>query len=125
MSNTFQRSEIELFRCDLEPRRDVVYVRPVGELDLASVPSVDAQLLELTSVGFMHLVLDLRGVSFLDSSGLQLILTWDAMARANGISFELIRGPAAVQRLFEVTFVADRLSFAAPDARPLSMAAER
>lgn len=123
MGKPFDRSEIEPFRCELEPRRDVVCVRPIGELDLATVPVVETQLLELTTAGFAHLVLDLRQLSFLDSSGLKLILTWDAKARADGTSFELVPGPPAVQRLFEVTCVADWLSFADPGS-PTSSGAE-
>jgi anti-anti-sigma factor len=119
MTMPFDRSELEPFRCELEPHRDVVHIRPIGELDLAAVPVVEAQLTELTAAGFVHLVLDLSEVSFLDSSGLHLILTWDAKAREDGSSFELVPGPAPVQRIFDVTCVADRLSFAgAARARP-------
>jgi anti-sigma B factor antagonist len=112
MTMPFDRSGLEPFRCELESRRDAVHVRPIGELDLAAVPVVEAQLAELTAAGFAHLVLDLREVSFLDSSGLHLILTWDARARDDGLAFELIPGPAPVQRMFDVTGVAERLSFA-------------
>ena len=59
------RSELEPFRCEVVPDRAVVQVRPVGELDLTTVPLVDAQQAELWSVGFSSL-LDLREVSFLD-----------------------------------------------------------
>jgi anti-sigma B factor antagonist len=105
-------AELQPFRCELEPHRDAVHIRPIGELDLATVPVVQARLDELPAAGFAHLVLDLREVSFLDSSGLHLILTLDAAARGNGLSFELVPGPAPVQRMFEVTGVAGRLSFA-------------
>ena len=108
----FDRSELEPFRCELEPHRDVVHIRPVGELDMATVPLVGAQLDELAAAGFAHLVLDLREVSFLDSSGLRLIMSWSAKARADGLAFELVAGPAPVQRMFDVTGVADRLRFA-------------
>ena len=58
------RSEPEPFRCEVVPDRAEVRVRPVGALDLATVPVVDAQLAELWSVGFTRLVLDLREVPF-------------------------------------------------------------
>jgi hypothetical protein len=60
----FPRSEIEPFRCDVEPTRAAAQVRPVGELDHATVPIVDAELADLWAVGFPSLVLDLREVCF-------------------------------------------------------------
>lgn len=68
----FNRSEIEPFRVDVAPDREEVRVSPVGELDLATVPLVDTELAELWSLGFARLVLDLRNVCFLDSTGLRL-----------------------------------------------------
>jgi hypothetical protein len=32
----FERTDIEPFRCEVEPRRDIVLVHPLGELDLAT-----------------------------------------------------------------------------------------
>jgi len=101
----------ERFRCEVEPRRDVVYVRPVGELDLATVPSVDARLDELHAAGFDKVVLDLSAVGFLDSTAIRLILTWDARSRADGFDFALIQGPPGVQRLFDLTGTASHLTF--------------
>jgi anti-sigma B factor antagonist len=114
MSTSFDRSEIEPFRCEVEPRRDAVYVHPIGELDLSTVPVVEETLTELASVGFVRLVLDLRGLQFLDSAGLRLIIEWDAKAREGGLTFDLIRGPATVQRLLELTGTDDRVSFVEP-----------
>jgi anti-sigma B factor antagonist len=111
---SFARSEIEPFRCELEPRRASVHVRPIGELDLATVPAVESELLELRAAGFTSLVLDLRGVRFLDSTALHLILDWHAMAEADGISFGLLAGPPAVQRLFELSGLTERLRFVDP-----------
>lgn len=116
MVTAFDTAEIEPFRCEVEPRRDFVYVRPCGELDLATVPVLEQQLKELAAAGFGRLVLDLRELRFLDSTGLRLILEWDAHARSDGLSFDLIRGSAAVQRLFELTGTTNALSFVEPAA---------
>jgi anti-sigma B factor antagonist len=101
----------DAFRCELEPERERVRVRPIGEVDLATVPVVEAQLSELTAAGFRQVTLDLGAVRFLDSSGLRMILEWDARSRADGFSFALIAGPPAVQRLFELTNTTGMLSF--------------
>jgi anti-sigma B factor antagonist len=116
MATAFDTAEIEPFRCEVEPRRDVVYVRPFGELDLLTVPVLERELKELAGAGFARLVLDLRGLRFLDSTGLRLILEWDAKARSDGLSFAVIRGPAAVHRLFELTGTTQTFSFVEPAA---------
>jgi anti-anti-sigma factor len=102
----------EQFRCEVEPHRERVHVRPVGELDLATAPVVEEQLSELNAAGFPALILDLRGVRFLDSTGLELILRWDRRARTDGFEFRIIAGPPAVQRLFDLTGTTEGLDFA-------------
>jgi anti-sigma B factor antagonist len=105
-----QRSDLDPFRCDVEPDRAAVRVCPVGELGFATVAVVDAQLAELWSVGFARLVLDLRGVTHLDSTGLRMLTTWQERSAADGFAFGVIPGPPAVQRAFETMGVADRLT---------------
>ena len=99
------------FRCELEPERERVRVRPIGEVDMATAPVVQEHLTELMAAGFRQVTLDLRGVRFLDSSGLRMILEWDARSRADGFSFALVAGPPNVQRLFELTNTTEMLSF--------------
>jgi len=60
--------EFEPFRIDVEPARDSVRVAPVGELDLATVDKLRAEIERLRESGFARIVLDLRGVRFLDST---------------------------------------------------------
>jgi anti-sigma B factor antagonist len=117
---SFHRSELEPFRCDVEPARDAVRVSPVGELDIVTVPLVEEQLAELWSVGFTQLVLDLRGVCFLDSTGVRMLLSWHARDRADGVVFRVIPGPPVVQRALQLCGVADRLQYWVPDG-PLAV----
>src|SRR3954463_868223 len=104
----FDRSQVEPFRCQIEPAWASVSVRPVDELDLATVPAVEAELAQLRSLGFTRLSLDLREVRFLDSAGLRLVMAWAASASADGFAFGVIPGPPEVQRLFELAGVAGR-----------------
>ena len=110
------RSEFDPFRVDVVPNRDEVRVCPVGELDLATVPLVDSELAELWSVGFAQLVLDLRDVCFLDSTGIRMLLSWQAASSADGVQFSVIAGPPVVERVLEVAGVTDHLTYASPDA---------
>jgi anti-sigma B factor antagonist len=89
------------------PRRTLVLG---GELDLVTAAELEATAASVCDEGIGELVLDLRGLSFVDSSGVRSILAcWD---RARGrCGFLLIPGPPAVQRTFEVTGLIDRLPF--------------
>jgi anti-sigma B factor antagonist len=107
-------SEFEPFRIDVEPSRNSVRVAPVGELDIATVDRLKTEVVRLRESGFNNIVLDLRGVRFLDSTGLRLVLELDAAARADSHDLCLIRGPAVVHRIFEVTQVEERLHFVDP-----------
>jgi anti-anti-sigma factor len=98
-------------RCEVTPERDAVRLRPVGELDLGTVPILDAQISELREAGFRRVCLDLRDLAFMDASGLHLVLRWDAEARRDGFAFEMVPGPRAVQMVFEVSGVVARLPF--------------
>lgn len=103
--------ELEPFRIEVEPSRDVVRVIPVGDLDLATTDNLRDEIERLHGAGFNRLVLDLRQLRFMDSTGLRLILEVDAGSRDDGWDFSLVRGPDAVQRLFELTNLTGRLDF--------------
>ena len=83
--------------------RDVARVCPFGELDIDMAGQIRQQLENATATGAKRVVLDLHGVPFLDSTGLQLVLEADAASRAQGWEFGLIGGPADVQRVFDLT----------------------
>jgi anti-sigma B factor antagonist len=100
-------------RCDVSRELAGARVRLVGALDLATVPTLDAQLAELRDAAIRHIVLDLSGLEFLDSTGLRCILKLDSEARQDGFSLSLEPGPAAVQRVFDLTRTTDRLPFRA------------
>jgi anti-sigma B factor antagonist len=102
------------FSVDVRPERDVVRVCPIGEVDLDTVDIVRAQLNELRVAGFTCVVLDLREVTFLDSSVLHLAIEAQTASSADGWAFGIIEGPANVQRAFEVAGLRDRLPFVDP-----------
>jgi anti-sigma B factor antagonist len=109
---------IEPFTCNVTPERDHVIVAPRGELDMATVGAVDQELRRLHDAGFRKIVLDLGGLSFMDSSGLHLVMGWVAEASRNGFEFELEPGPRAVQRVFDLAAVTDGLPFRKRPQRP-------
>jgi anti-anti-sigma factor len=100
---------IEPFHVDVKPERDQVTVAPRGELDMATVGALEQELRRLRDTGFSTIVLDLEGLSFMDSSGLHLVMRWAAEASGNSFRFELEPGQPQVQRLFELAAVMEAL----------------
>ena len=93
----------EPFQTTLEPHRDTIVVVARGEVDGSTVGRLRGQLRGVLEAGFKRIVLDLREVSFMDSSGLHAVLDFDAASRGADVQFTLVRGPDAVQRIFELT----------------------
>ena len=104
----------ETFRVDVQPERDLVRVYPVGELDLATVEEVRAQLKELQATGFSRLILDLRRTTFLDNSALHMVIEINTAAANDGFEFAIAAGPPTVHRTFELTGLDTRLPFTRP-----------
>ena len=98
------------FGTTLEQRGNTMIVAPAGEIDMSCSEKLRSQLLGLRA-SFRRLVLDLREVPFMDSSGLHCIFDVDSACRAGGVEFLLVRGPGQVQRLFDVTRMEERLRF--------------
>ena len=111
LSTTGGSSAPAPFRILAHAKRDVVRICPLGEVDIETVGRIREQIEKLAASGARRLVLDLRGATFLDSAGLTLVLEADAASRESGWKFELIGGPARVQRVFELTGSRARLPF--------------
>ena len=104
----------------LEVRRegDSAVVVARGDIDLASLPKATAAL-DGARAGARSVVLDLREVGFMDTSGLRLIIEEQRRAAATGYHFAVIRGPRRVQRLLEIAGLSgedDLFVDAPPDA---------
>jgi anti-sigma B factor antagonist len=90
----------------------VAIVRPVGELDLSGAAVLEAELDRLVEdPELVAVVLDMRGLEFMDSSGLRLVVMADMRAREAGRRFVLVRGEETVHRVFEITRMSERLDF--------------
>jgi anti-sigma B factor antagonist len=82
-----------------------------GELDLVSSPALTGTISDLAgSSGLELIIVDLRGLVFMDSTGLHAVIQAQQEVQEAGQRFALIRGPEQVQRLFELTGVADALT---------------
>jgi anti-sigma B factor antagonist len=106
-----QRQPFTRFTIDVQPERDVVRVCPRGDVDLATVGAISEQVEDLTATGFRRVVLDLRAVTFIDSTGLRLVLELDAAARDGGWEFGVIDGSRDVARVFDLAGVRSLVPF--------------
>ncbi len=100
------------FTMDVFHDGDAVVVAPAGELDLATVDRLRDELAHQAHAPV--LVLDLRGLTFMDSSGLALVLEQQRRAEADGSDFRVVPGSPRVQRLFEVTGLGRHLCWTNP-----------
>jgi anti-anti-sigma factor len=82
-----------------------------GDLDLVSAPRLEEELRRVIarSEG-SDVLLDLRAVSFIDSSGLRAILVGSRAAAAAGITLRLCPGDGQVLRVIELAQVGDHLT---------------
>jgi anti-anti-sigma factor len=97
---------VQPFRLATRADGDRAIVEVHGELDLETVDAVRAEVQGLRDRSIDAIVLDLRELAFIDSSGLRLLLQLDADARASGTELALIEGPP-VRRLLELTKLTD------------------
>jgi len=93
------------------PSTDLVEVPLDGDVDIASADEIEARIRSAEAIEPSVILIDLRQVSFLDSSGLRLILGAAVRAEAAGRRLVLVRGPERVQRVFELTNLLSRLEF--------------
>jgi anti-anti-sigma factor len=82
----------------------------LGELDLVSAPALEQAMEGQPQQDVELIVLDLRGLEFMDSTGLHAVLRIANGAHDTGRRFALIRGPDQVHRLFELTGLAETLT---------------
>lgn len=91
------------FRCTIDARAGAMLIRPSGELDISSVPILEEQMQSALTSGARQLVVDLRGLDFMDSTGLTLLMRWLRESHNDGFNLALVRGDERVHRLFELT----------------------
>jgi anti-sigma B factor antagonist len=95
-----------------EREGDVHTIAVAGELDPAGAKRVEDELERVEATDALSIVVDLSALTFVDSSGVRLLMNAHARSRADGDRLLLLRGPAAVQRVFEICRVDDLLPFA-------------
>ena len=90
---------------------DAVVVALAGELDLPVALLVREEIARALRVPPERLIIDLSGLTFIDSSGLYTILDADKRCRDAGCVLTIWPGPPNVQKVFELTNTFNCLPF--------------
>jgi anti-sigma B factor antagonist len=101
--STHQPSRNDGFSLSVTPNGKAATVTPVGELDLATRDQVFEAVRDLVAAGHLTIVMDLRGVDFIDSQGLQMLLVLRNDAKRNGHELNLFPPAPSARRVFDLT----------------------
>ncbi|WP_431039821.1 anti-sigma factor antagonist BldG [Streptomyces sp. P9-1] len=82
---------------------DRTIVRVGGEIDVYTAPKLREQLVELVNDGSFHLVVDMEGVDFLDSTGLGVLVGGLQRVRAHEGSLRLVCNQERILKIFRIT----------------------
>ncbi len=82
-----------------------------GEADLLGAPRIEAALADAVTGQAPRIVVDLRNLTFIDSSGLRALMGGHEQCLARGHELRIIPGPANVRRLFELSGMNEVLPF--------------
>ncbi len=98
------------FRVEVLNHGQAAVIAVSGELDLASSPALQEELDRLASSDAKLLIIDLRELDFMDSTGLSVLVRAHQRAEEHGRQLAMVKGPQQVQRLLSLTGVGDRLT---------------
>ena len=105
----------DLLRVTADPLQDARLVRATGEIDVSTVAALRREL-DVAREEDATVLLDLSGVTFIDSSGLHLLLEASHTSAVSDWGFFVVRPSDVVKRLIQVSGTADRLTMVDPTA---------
>jgi anti-anti-sigma factor len=97
-----------------ERRDDGMHLAATGELDIATAESLERELRAAEQSDAPLIVLDLSGLTFIDSSGLRLVLEANDRCGGEADRLRVIAGSPALERLIDIVGLRGTLPLAAP-----------
>jgi anti-sigma B factor antagonist len=88
---------------DVDRRCGVTVLSPHGEVDVATGPRLKESITESLVAGEVHLVVDLLGVDFIESTGLGALIGGRRRAEALNGSLSLVCGEDHLREVFRIT----------------------
>ena len=93
---------------------DTFTVAPVGELDIATAAQLERELAPVGASDAATIVLDLSGLTFIDSTGLRIVLDFTEFCGGLNGRLRVIAGTPAVDRLLDIVGLRERLPLISP-----------
>ena len=108
----------DLLRITVEPLEDARLIRAAGEVDLTTISKLRREL-DAARDEDTTALLDLSDITFMDSTGLHLLLKASRLSAATNWAFFILRPSDVVQRLIHVSGTADLLTLVDQGAEPV------
>jgi anti-anti-sigma factor len=108
-SNSEARRVAGGLRCRIREERGWTILVFDGELDFTHADAARKALQSLVVARRGRLALDLRGLTFMDTTGVRMVLQAMHRAEERGAAFALIRGPFEVHHVLELVGLTDQL----------------
>jgi anti-sigma B factor antagonist len=119
--SSFAEPQFELFEDEVDERTHVIAVS--GEIHVSTAPEFSTRLNDAIGQGKTSVVLDLADVSFIDSTGLSVLLNGLRRVTRRGGRMAIVCTNPTVLRLFEITRL--DTTFEIVDSREAAVAAVR
>ena len=100
---------VEEFDADLAVRGDEVWVLPRGDLDISGAPELEETLSLALASDAKAIVIDLRGLEFVDSTGLRALIQAPQAEGGDRVSY--VEGNDHVQSVFRIAGLLEELRF--------------
>jgi anti-sigma B factor antagonist len=102
---------VEAFKVEAAQTGETLQIRLIGEFDLPAFDQVDTLLTDAQRGNSHDVLVDLRGLTFIDSSGIRALVRAHKRGVEGALPLRLIRGPHNVHRVFELAGLDSRLDF--------------
>ncbi len=110
-SRAQQMIELGALSMSSERNGPVHTLRLSGDLDLATAKDVEAELKRVEAGDARTIVIDLSDLTFINSSGVHLLVDAELRSRADAKGLSLLRGSGTVQRVLQICGVETALPF--------------
>jgi anti-sigma B factor antagonist len=90
-----------------EIKPGMVVISPLGDVDMSTSPELRSAMAPPFKQGASHIVVDLSGVPYIDSSGIATLIEGLQLSRKGSIRFTIVGANPSVEAVFELAYLKD------------------